>query len=404
MTPATTSIIVAKDSDYIIEAFKQLIENHISSAPVLNTETGEYHYFIDLSDMLAHAVDILTENEIKEGFDPEITQIEFSRYTVAQLAGYSPTNRFKTVPGNVTLGEAIKALINHQVHRLVITRSTSDITTFVENTSSEHVAHSPGRSGSKEGELVSILSQSTVVELIYPFINECPFKDKTVAELKIGYRATATVSTDSPTREAFKKLHSGRYEGLAVTDSSDNLVGNISISDLSLIGYDGSMFKRLMYPLSKFLEGRLAKPHSHKAKHGLAGILTVSPEHTIKQVFDKFHQTEVHRLYIEQNRRLLGVIVLADLVRLVAQEVLNYSAGNAHRRTVSGDLPLRLRGSSSGSISPMMSSVNSGSNSPKDPGSPILGSSPVTSSMNTSVISVSPPRRGSKKHKHKEKE
>lgn len=295
VSPATKSIVVAKDSDYIIEAFKQLIENHISSAPVLNTENGEYHFFIDLSDMLAHAVDILTENEIKEGFDPEISQIEFSRYKVAQLAGYCPTNRFKEISGDASLKDAIKTLVDFGINRLVVVDPTS-------------------------GDLVSILTQSQVVDLVYPLVHGFSCKNKTVSELQLGFRATATVSTESLTKDAFKKLHSGRFDGLAVTDKNDHLVGNISISDLSLIGYDGSMFKRLMYPLSKFLEGRLAKPQSHKARHGLAGILSVSPTNTVQEVFEKFHQTEVHRLYVEQNGKLLGVIVLLDLIKLVLNE------------------------------------------------------------------------------------
>jgi CBS domain-containing protein len=295
LAPATKNIVTAKDTDFIIEAFKSLIENHISAAPVLNTENGQYHFFIDLSDMLAHAVDILTENEIKEGFDPEISQIEFSRYTVAQLAGYSSTNRFIEISGEATLREALHVLVDLGIHRLVL-------------------------KSSENGELVSILSQSQVVQVMYPHAKDFAFSSKTVGELQLGYRHTGTVSTDVATKEAFKKLHAARFDGLAVTDEKDALVGNISISDLSLIGYDGSMFKRLMWPLSKFLEGRLAKPHSHKAKHGLAGILSVSPTDTIQAVFDKFHQTEVHRLYVEQNGKLLGVILLSDLIRLIVDE------------------------------------------------------------------------------------
>lgn len=327
LAPATKSIVKAKDTDYIIEAFKSLIENHISAAPVQNTENGQYQFFIDLSDMLAHAVDILTENEIKEGFDPEISQIEFSRYTVAQLAGYSPTNRFIEISGETNLKEAMQVMVDMGVHRLVLKDSDN-------------------------GELVSILSQSQVVSVLYPYVKQFAFSKKTVGELKLGYRQTGTVSTEIATKEAFKKLHAARFDGLAVTDEKDNLVGNISISDLSLIGYDGSMFKRLMWPLSKFLEGRLAKPHSHKAKHGLAGILSVSPQDSIQDVFNKFHQTEVHRLYIEQNSKLLGVILLSDLIRLVVEETnptspsspsrrlsysLSASTGMPHVRTPSND-------------------------------------------------------------------
>lgn len=295
LAPATKSIVTAKDTDFIIEAFKLLIENHISAVPVLNTENGQYQFFVDLSDILAHAVDILTENEIKEGFDPEISQIEFSRYTVAQLAGYSPTNRFVEISGDATFKETLQALVDQGVHRLVL-------------------------KDAENGDLVSLLTQSQVVQLLYPYVKDLSVSKRTVGDLKLGYRATGTVSTSVPTKEAFKKLHAARFDGLAVTDEKDALVGNISISDLSLIGYDGSMFKRLMWPLSKFLEGRLAKPHSHKAKHGLAGILSVSPQDTIQAVFDKFQQTEVHRLYVEQNGKLLGVILLSDLIRMFMAE------------------------------------------------------------------------------------
>ena len=308
--PSAGSIVVAKDTDYIIEAFKQLIENHISALPVLNTENGEYHFFMDLSDILAHAVDILTENEIKEGFDPEISQIEFSRYTVAQLAGYSSTNRFVEISPDASVSDAMQTLVQEGVHRLVLKNAET-------------------------GALVSLVTQSQVVQVLYPHIKDFAFASRTVGELQLGYRQTGTVCTSVATKEAFKKLHANRFDGLAVTDEKDTLVGNISLSDLSLIGYDGSMFKRLMWPLSKFLEGRLAKPHSHKAKHGLAGILSVSPQDTILGVFEKFHQTEVHRLYVEQNGKLLGVILLGDLLRLVVEETGGHTASPPRRQSTS---------------------------------------------------------------------
>ena len=292
--------------------------------PVLNTENGEYHFFMDLSDILAHAVDILTENEIKEGFDPEISQIEFSRYTVAQLAGYSSTNRFVEISPDASLRDAMQTLVQEGLHRLVLKNSDS-------------------------GELVSLVTQSQVVQVLYPHISEFAFASRTVGELQLGYRQTGTVSTNVATKEAFKKLHANRFDGLAVTDEKDALVGNISLSDLSLIGYDGSMFKRLMWPLSKFLEGRLAKPHSHKAKHGLAGILSVSPQDTILAVFEKFHQTEVHRLYVEQQGKLLGVILLGDLLRLVVEETGGHTASPPRRQSTT------LIGSSTGLASVQLS-------------------------------------------------
>ena len=341
--------MIAKDTDYIIEAFKLLIENHISAVPVLDTEKGEYHFFVDLSDILAHAVDILTENEIKEGFDPEISQIEFSRYTVAQLAGYSHTNRFVEISEEATLKDALQVLIEQGVRRLVLKNKES-------------------------GELVSLLTQSQVVAVLHPFIKDFSFATMTVGDLKLGYRQTGSVSLTMPTKDAFKKLHSARFDGLAVTDEKDALVGNISVSDLSLIGYDGSMFKRLMWPLSKFLEGRLAKPNSHKAKHGLAGILSVSPQDTIQAVFDKFHQTEVHRLYIEQNGKLLGVILLLDLLRLVC-EASGVSNPNAARRQ-------SLSLGSSGLL--QLQQQQASRSPPKDNGSSPIAASPSSSSASSS--------------------
>lgn len=331
--------MVAKDTDYIIEAFKQLIENHISAVPVLNTENGEYHFFMDLSDILAHAVDILTENEIKEGFDPEISQIEFSRYTVAQLAGYSSTNRFVEIAPDASVREAMQTLVEQGVHRLVLKDAES-------------------------GKLVSMVTQSQLVQVLQAHVKEFAFSSRTVGELQLGYRQTGTVCTNVATKEAFKKLHANRFDGLAVTDEKDALVGNISLSDLSLIGYDGSMFKRLMWPLSKFLEGRLAKPHSHKAKHGLAGILSVSPQDSIQAVFEKFHQTEVHRLYVEQQGKLLGVILLSDLLRLVVEETATAGHQSPPRRQST-----TIIGSSTG-----LASVQ------RTPSSDSIGSSPSSSS------------------------
>jgi len=117
-----------------------------------------------------------------------------------------------------------------------------------------------------------------------------------------------TIPSDSPMSEAIISLADAHVTGLPVVDTGMHLVGVLSTTDiltaLAERGQDaetGGLFENtlvrdLMTP----------KP------------MTIEPQAEVKQAAQQMLYANVHRLFVEKDGELLGVISQSDVVRAVA--------------------------------------------------------------------------------------
>lgn len=155
-----------------------------------------------------------------------------------------------------------------------------------------------------QGNFEGIISQSKVVVFLADHVNKFPVKSKSLSELS-GFKKVIKISEDSLLKDAFIKMKDEGTLGLAVVDSYGNLVGNISASDIKVIGIDAHLIQKLYRPISQVIgitQNKL-KP------------ITISPSTLIEEIFRVFKQEKVHRIYIEEDRgELEGVISLSDIL------------------------------------------------------------------------------------------
>lgn len=154
------------------------------------------------------------------------------------------------------------------------------------------------------GHLESILSQSSIMAFIHKNLHLFPGTSRIVGELGLGYKAQVVAARRTQTAgSAFVSMLEHRVSGLAVVDDQNKLVGNISATDLKMIGYNGQLFLKLFLTVGEFTGNRAA--------------LYVTPQHTIADVIKLFSEKRVHRLYVCQgDREILGVISLVDLLKV----------------------------------------------------------------------------------------
>jgi len=169
-----------------------------------------------------------------------------------------------------------------------------------------------------EGELVSVITQSHITKFLYQ--NMYMFgllSDQTVETLKMFFSPVITIPIESRGIEAFKTMHENRVSAVAVVDANGKLVGNISVSDLKIIGFDGSMLARLYYPISQFLK-LLAKD---KGSSMVEAPICVSLQSQFREVMGKLVQSRIHRVYITDDSGVpTGVITQHE----VLHALLNY--------------------------------------------------------------------------------
>lgn len=116
-----------------------------------------------------------------------------------------------------------------------------------------------------------------------------------------------TIPSDGPMSEAVLALADAHVTGLPVVDTAGHLVGVLSTTDiLSALAerdpteeaalFEGTLVRDLMTP----------KP------------MTIAPQASIREASQQMLYANVHRLFVEKDGELLGVISQSDVVRAVA--------------------------------------------------------------------------------------
>lgn len=163
-----------------------------------------------------------------------------------------------------------------------------------------------------DGELLTIVTQSHIARLIYKWLARFEqLADSTVEQRKLGYSEVATVQQDEPAVNAFRRIHERAVSAVGVVDAEGKLVGNVSASDLKVIGYDGRLLSHLFVPVSEFV--KITRPEG-------VGPITVTPRSTFGQVLDKLVSNRIHRVYvIDDDNKPVGVVSLLEILQAFSQ-------------------------------------------------------------------------------------
>jgi len=293
--PETLSTIVTvTDNDSLSTAFRTLIENNILSVPVWSVHKHRFTAFIDMLDIVAVCVDELTEDQLCH--DTDLTSLmekvdSLQNKKVGELANFSGRNPFYAVESTAPLHIAIKLMNKWKVHRIPVVDS--------------------------EGTLISVLTQSHVVHWLSNHMYQ--FSDliwKTLEQLEIGPTEVISVSHDQKAIEAFKLIYSKKVSAVAVVDENGVLIGNISASDLKLIGYNAKLVSRLFYPIPEFL--KVITANKEACRHTFQGILAVQKDSTMGDVVQKLVSTHTHRVYVVDNdQKPIGVISNLEVLKAI---------------------------------------------------------------------------------------
>jgi len=116
-----------------------------------------------------------------------------------------------------------------------------------------------------------------------------------------------SVKNTSPMKDAFNLLTEHCISGVAVIDEHGSLVGNVSASDIKIIGPNATEYGQLLLPIKDLLPSSQAKSKP----------IIVNLNHTVADVIKILSVEKIHRVFIiEKNDKLLGVISPVNLLEL----------------------------------------------------------------------------------------
>lgn len=152
-----------------------------------------------------------------------------------------------------------------------------------------------------------------------------------------------SVRAAAPVREAAETMSSHRVSGLAVLDRGGKAVGVISASDIVLYETTRSgvvmgdrQYERLVAKAGQQLRRgfQIARVDEEDVRSVMTPKIIMTPAETaLAEVAALMHREHVHRVFVEENGRILGVVTSFDVIRCVGRGI---PAGCAVRRRKGG--------------------------------------------------------------------
>ncbi len=117
-----------------------------------------------------------------------------------------------------------------------------------------------------------------------------------------------TVRDDASVAEAVASLADGHISGMPVVDGAGRVIGVVSSSDVlaAEAGADGSAARRELMEDSMVRDIMTPRPY------------TVAPTDDVREAARQMLYADVHRLFVTDGDRVVGIVSTTDIVRAVA--------------------------------------------------------------------------------------
>jgi len=272
-----------RSTDLLPSALEVIVTNHISSVPVFSVVENRFASFFDLLDLVFYLGELLHEDLDLEAVKAKLlsTSCEEAKNIRSIQTNWSGSFLDK-LSDTDTLKKAISlitAFVN--LHRLPVFTLT--------------------------GDLVGIISQSDIVYAIAPHINLFPIANKSVKDIGLGIRSVVSISQDATLKDAVLKLKEHVISGIAVLDENELLIGAVSAADVKIIGNNFSDLDKLNLSIKECFHESLGRPHH----------LTL--DCTVQKVFERFSEEKLHRIWVADSGKVVGVITAIDLISLISK-------------------------------------------------------------------------------------
>jgi len=275
-----------------------LIDNKILSAPVVK-EDGAVIGQLDQVDLLVFIVHLSKRAQeifIGLGMVAEHQTVNFSDIHVdkqieelwkvydqsASIANFSQRNPFQIISPHQSLADLLSVLVKY--HRVCVIDADQKIQNYI--------------------------TQSDVIKFLYEnkeLIGN--FGTKTLLELDIAKKEVITANGHHFVIEAFKKMAIEGISAIAIVDKDSSLLGEINVHDMREIKPEGNMIDKLMVPIKDFLH------NSHVQRE----VVSLPSNTTLQTVIEHLQKFKLHRIWIVDHGKLVGVVSLGDVFRILLQ-------------------------------------------------------------------------------------
>eukprot|EP00029_Vermamoeba_vermiformis_P008460 TRINITY_DN3967_c0_g1_i2.p1 TRINITY_DN3967_c0_g1~~TRINITY_DN3967_c0_g1_i2.p1 ORF type:complete len:273 (-),score=68.38 TRINITY_DN3967_c0_g1_i2:74-892(-) len=268
-----------------------MVQHKIHSVAVFDPTSKKYRAFVDILDILYHAMNTFHLAELERSFSMISVHDHFSKHTCGELANISERSAYLQVNDDVSLWDILEFfVVADAVQRVAVVTEKEDI--------------------------VGVCSRLRLVHFFSPHIQKFSIARKSIQDINLGIKKVITVKANSAVSEAFKLIrdHSLNSVGV-VNEDNGQLIGNISASDLKVVGLTGELFGRMLLSCRQYLTLIPTNP-------SFTYPICVNPSTTVEELIKKFDISRVHRIYVVDNQQLpVGIVSVYDLLKALKEDV-----------------------------------------------------------------------------------
>ncbi|KAL1934342.1 hypothetical protein VTP01DRAFT_6524 [Rhizomucor pusillus] len=297
-------VITIDGSMLVEEACDVLIKNNISSAPVYDKSPTDYVGMFDYGDVIAYLLLILTDQapgQLQQSDSETVETMDIIRRAVrgqtvpVKLASdLSQKNPFNAILPEATVLSAIEEFACG-THRVCVLEPS--------------------------GEIMGILSQSTIVRFLYENRKQFPDIDKLLGQrlrqLGLGETDVIGVNAESRVMDALSQMSHNGVSSVAVIGTNGVILGNISMTDIKH-AMKGNRHQLLWSTCFQFVSSVRIEQGIEDGQDRLP-VFDVRLDITLGFAIAKLLATRSHRVWVtDEIGRAAGVVSLTDITRLFA--------------------------------------------------------------------------------------
>jgi CBS domain-containing protein len=284
-TLADKSCIVLPSDSTVEYAVKTLVENHVLSAPVVNSKTNDVLGMIDMLDIVWSVLRVapepvaLQKNDLKS---LEMAGRAMAFQQIGEVVGLSGRDPYVPVFAENPISSVVE-LFSKGVHRAPIF--------------------------SADGKIISNISQSTVIGLLSQNLHMGKLKvigEKTVGELNLANYPPITVSAEDSVLKVLETIQKNKVSAVALVQEG-KLSGNFSATDLS--GMYLEKWPHFTDSIFDFL--------SNHSPNSLNSICARKSD-TLLTMTKMMSENKIHRIWIvDDDFKPIGIVSATDIFKLI---------------------------------------------------------------------------------------
>jgi CBS domain-containing protein len=307
--PNDSNVVVrVPDTATLGDALKKMTELKVLAIPVVDHHTGKPLYIVTMKDLVAYFVGHFEDRDFQTDFWSVLTNFfyvpdycdEIAKKPLSQLVGVIGSFGLEpmvVINDEKTVLEAAKEMLQKNAHRVLIVDDS--------------------------GYLSNMITQSRILQFVPSVLENSSKAQITLRELGLGFKKIYAVHEDQLAYKAFRTMINRNLSCLAVVDSDNRLVGNLSVTDFKLAGYHSQYWNYLGYPVKEYLS-QLSKKSKVHIRHRIfynsddprQVIVAVKPDDTLMTAVKYLTFFRVHRIYIvDDAHRPLGMISITDILK-----------------------------------------------------------------------------------------